>query len=111
MQYLKSSLSGEAFNKIKLFGITDENFKSAWDLLERTYSDERLIIGRHLSLLLRLPIQGKESAEGLRQLADDTQQHLESLKILKIDLNEQIIVQLLEEKLHRKTAEKWEETL
>ena len=52
-----------------------------------------------MSLLLRLPIQGKESAEGLRQLADDTQQHLESLKTLKIDVNEQIIVRLLEEKL------------
>ena len=30
LQYLKSSLSGEAFNKIKIFGITDETFKRAW---------------------------------------------------------------------------------
>ena len=111
LQYLKSSLSGEAYNKIKNFSITDENFARAWDLLEKTYSDERLIVGRHLTLLLRLPVQGKETAEGLRQLADETQQHIESLKTLRVDVTEQIIVQLLEEKLHRTTAEKWEETL
>ena len=80
-------------------------------LLEKTYSDERLIVGRHLTLLLHLPVQVKETAEGLRQLADETQQHIESLKTLRVDVTKQIIVQLLEEKLHRTTAEKWEETL
>ena len=54
---------------------------------------------------------GKESAEGLRQLADDTEQHLESLKTLKGDITEQIIVPLLEEKLNRKSVEKLVETL
>lgn len=111
LQYLKSALFGEAINKIKNFSITNENFNRAWDLLEKTYADKRLIVGRHLSLLLRLPIQDTETAEGLRQLADETQQHLESLKMLNVNVTEQIIVQLLEEKLHRTTAEKWEETL
>ena len=31
LQYLKSFLSGEAYNKIKNFCITDENFARAWD--------------------------------------------------------------------------------
>ena len=41
LQYLKSSLSGEAYNKIKNFSITNENFVRAWDLLEKTHSDEQ----------------------------------------------------------------------
>ena len=111
LQYLKSAVTGEAENKIKHISITDGNYDRAWNLLQSAFSDRRLIISRHLSLLLRLPVQGKESAEGLRCLADEAQQHLESLKTLGIEVNEEIVVQILEEKLHKLTAEKWEETL
>ena len=111
LQYLKSAVTGEASNKIKNLSITDGNYDRAWKLLQNAYADKRLIIARHLSLLLRLLVQNKESAEGLRRLADETQQHLESLKSLDIAVTEEIVVQILEEKLHRATAEKWEETL
>ena len=111
LQYLKSAVTGEAANKIKHLSITDGNYDRAWNLLKNAFSDKRLIISRHLSLLLRLPVQEKETAEGLRRLADEAQQHLESLKTLGIELNEEIVVQILEEKLYKVTAEKWEETL
>ena len=111
LQYLKSAVTGEASNKIKNVSITDGNYDRAWKLLQNAYADKSLIIARHVSLLLRLPVQNKESAEGLRRLADETQQHLESLKSLDIAVTEEIVVQILEEKLHRATAEKWEETL
>lgn len=111
LQYLKSAVTGEAENKIKHISITDGNYDRAWNLLQSAFSDKRLIISRHLSLLLRLPVQEKESAEGLRRLADEAQQHLESLKTLEVNLNEEIVVQILEEKLHKLTAEKWEEIL
>ena len=111
LQYLKSAVTGEAANKIKNLSITDGNYDRAWKLLQSAYADKRLIISRHLSLLLRLPVQDKESAEGLRRLADETQQHLESLKTLDVHVNEEIVVQILEEKMHKLTAEKWEETL
>ena len=98
-------------NKIKNLSITDGNYDRAWKLLQSAYADKRLIISRHLSLLLRLPVQDKETAEGSRRLADETQQHLESLKTLDAHINEEILVQILEEKMHKLTAEKWEETL
>ena len=56
-------------------------------------------------------MQETETAKGLRRSADETQQHLESLKSLEIYVNEEIVVQILEEKLHKLTAEKWEESL
>ncbi|XP_051161136.1 uncharacterized protein LOC127281461 [Leptopilina boulardi] len=111
LQYLKSAVVDEAANKIKTLAITDGNYDRAWNLLKSAYADKRLIISRHLSLLLRLPKQERETAEGLRRLADETQQHLESLKTLDIKISEEIVIQILEEKLFKITAEKWEETL
>ena len=77
LQCLKSAVTGEAAKKIKTMSITDENYQRAWTLLEKAYADERLIISIHLSLLLRLPVQTKETTEGLCKLADDTLQHVE----------------------------------
>ena len=111
LHYLKGAVTGEAANKIKHISITDENYKRAWDLLQKGYADKRLIIAKHLSLLLKLPVQTQESAEGLRRLADETQQHVESLAALNIDISPEILVQNLEEKLHKNTLEKWEEKM
>ena len=111
LQYLKSAVTGEAAKKIKTMSITDENYHRAWTLLEKAYADERLIISKHLSLLLRLPVQTKETAEGLCKLADDTLQHVESLAALGVNVSEEILVQNLEEKLHKNTVDKWDETI
>ncbi|XP_033229608.1 uncharacterized protein LOC117181150 [Belonocnema kinseyi] len=111
LQYLKSTVTGEAENKIKQISITGGNSNRAWNLLPSAFFDKRLVISRHLSLLLRLPVQEKESSEGLRRLADETQQRLESLKTSEVNLNEEIVMQILEEELHKLTAEKWEEIL
>lgn len=107
--YLKDSVTGSAADKIKSIPCVGANYKRVWNLLERSYADNRLIISRHLSLLLRLPVQEKENSEGLRKLADDTLQHVESLATLGVTVTEEILVQNIEEKLHKRTAEKWEE--
>ena len=41
----------------------------------------------------------------------DTQQHVESLSSLGLNVTEEILVQNLENKLYKTTADKWEETL
>ena len=111
LQYLKSSLSGEAEDKIKTLNITDDNYQRAWTILKKAYADDRLIISKHLNLILSLPVQHRESADGLRKLADDTQQHVESLSSLGVNVTEEILVQNLENKLYETTADKWGETL
>ncbi|XP_033223491.1 uncharacterized protein LOC117177107 [Belonocnema kinseyi] len=111
LQYLKSALKADAAQKISVFSITEENYNRAWQLLEKTYQDTRLIISRHLSLILRLPVQEKQTSEGLIKLADDTQQHMLSLASLGLKISEEILVQNIEEKLHKTTLEKWDETL
>lgn len=111
LQYLKSVLKDEALRKVQVLSITDDNYQRAWDLLQKAYEDARTLISRHLSLLLRLPVQDKETSTGLIALADESQQHLQSLNSLGVEVNDEILVTLLEEKLHKNTLDKWEETL
>lgn len=111
LQYLKSILKGDAARKIQIFSISEENYGKAWELLQRSYENRRHLIGRHLSLLLKLPNQERESARGIGELADVAQQHIQSLETLGIKISPEIVVQIIEEKLYKTTLEKWEETL
>ena len=111
LQYLKSALKDEALRKIQVFAITEENFERAWNLLRKSYEDKRTLISRHLSLLLQLPVQEKESYQGLIILADESQQHLQSLASLGVNVTQEMVVAIIEEKLHKSTLEKWDETI
>ncbi|XP_070169703.1 uncharacterized protein [Polyergus mexicanus] len=111
LQYLKSALKGEAANKIKILSVEGSNYLKAWELLKRSYEVKRILISRHLSLLLNLPVLERETTDGLSKLADDAQQHVASLAALGVNVGSEILVNVLESKLPRNTAEKWEETL
>lgn len=111
LTYLRRALTGPAFDKIKMLPTTSENYDRAWKLPDETYSDKRLIISRHLNLLMRLPKQDQETAKRLSQLVDDIRQHQEMLKMMGIELTEEMIVTIIENKLHRSTADDWDETI
>lgn len=111
LQYLKGFVADAAYDSIKGLATTDDNYERAWTILKDTYADTRQIIARHLTIILSLPIQTRESAEGLRKLANDTRQNLESLASLDVIIPDPILVQNIELKLHKNTVEKWDETL
>ncbi|XP_071634388.1 uncharacterized protein [Temnothorax longispinosus] len=111
LYYLKSALKDEAANKIRIFAIDGINYARAWELLELAYEEKKILISRHLSLLLNLPTLDKETTNGLSKLADDTQQHLASLSALGVNVGPEIIVHILENKLPKVTLDKWEITL
>jgi len=68
------------------------------------------LISRHLFLLINFLILEKEPTDGLSRLAD-AQQHVASLNALGVDISSEILVNILESKLPKKTAEKWEKAL
>lgn len=111
LQYLKSALKGEAANKLKILSIEGANYHKAWKLLTRSYEVKQILISRHLSLLLNSPVLEKETTDGLSKLADDAQQHVASLAALGVNVESEVLVNVLESKLPKNTAEKWEETL
>lgn len=111
LHYLKSALIGEAANKIKIFSIEGTNYAKAWEVLTRSYEVKRVLIAQHLSLLLNLPVLDRETTSGLSKLADDAQQHDASLKSLGVSVYPEMIVHLLESKLPKSTAERWDATI
>ncbi|XP_077255218.1 uncharacterized protein LOC143893566 [Temnothorax americanus] len=111
LNYLKSTLIDEAANKLKIFTIDGINYSHAWDLLERSYEVKRVLISRHLSLIINLPTLEKETTSGLSKLADDTQQHVASLNALGVSVGPEMIVHVLEGKLPKGTLDRWEATL
>lgn len=111
LHYLKSALIGEAANKVRIFAIDGINYSNAWELLERSYEVKRILISRHLALILNMPVLDKETTNGLSKLADETQQHLASLNALGVSVGSEIIVHLLEGKLPKVTLERWESSL
>ncbi|XP_018359896.1 PREDICTED: uncharacterized protein LOC108759104 [Trachymyrmex cornetzi] len=111
LHYLKAALIGEAANKIKIFEVDGINYLKAWEILERSYEVKRVLISRHLSLILNLPPLDKETTSGLSKLADDTQQHLASLTTLSVSVGPEIVLHILETKLPRSALDKWEATL
>ncbi|XP_063994285.1 uncharacterized protein LOC135171585 [Diachasmimorpha longicaudata] len=76
-----------------------------------TYSNKRLIISRHIRLLLQPPKQDHETSKGLFKLVDDTRQHIEMLRAMEVEPCEEMIVIVLEDALHRLTADDWDKTL
>ncbi|XP_066585196.1 uncharacterized protein [Prorops nasuta] len=111
LHYLKSAMTGEAATKLQILSIDGINYVKAWELLEKAYGVKRILISRHLSMILNAWPLDKENSKGLTQLTDNTQQHIASLKALGISVRQEIIVQILEGKLPQTTIEKWEESL
>lgn len=72
---------------------------------------KRILISRHIASILNLPTLDKETTNGLTKLADDAQQHAASLRALGININDEIVVHVLENKIPKVTLEKWEATL
>lgn len=106
LQYLKSALTGEAANKLKILAIDGTNYAKAWQLLERAYEVKRILISRHISSILNLPILEKETTSGLSKLADDAQQHAASLEALGVIFGSEIMVSVLESKLPKSTQKR-----
>lgn len=72
---------------------------------------KRVLISRHLSLILNMPALEKETTNGLSKLADDTEQHIAALNALDVSVGPEMIIHILENKLPKVTSEKWETSL
>lgn len=108
---LKSNLKGDALTKISVLTASAENYKQAWTFLENAYEVKKIIVTRHLSALLNLTPVNNESHDALIKLVDEAQQHVSSLACLKVTVGSEMLAQILESKLPRKIADKWDESV
>ncbi|CAK9796163.1 hypothetical protein ANTPLA_LOCUS673 [Anthophora plagiata] len=114
LQYLRSAVIGDAAKVIESLDTIDQNYTHAWEVLNTTYSNKRLIVMRHSQLLLRPPPVEENSATSLRQFINHIRQHTRSLNSLKISTESSrdvlLILQYLP-KLSKKTCMEFEKTL
>ncbi|XP_029165665.1 uncharacterized protein LOC114936590 [Nylanderia fulva] len=70
MHYLKQGLSGEPERLIRNFGVTSENFESAWQKLCDRYNNKRLLVTAHLSALVDIASAKTETATEVQRVFD-----------------------------------------
>ncbi|KAJ8678360.1 hypothetical protein QAD02_014147 [Eretmocerus hayati] len=101
--------AGLGVNSSRDHSLTRESFFRS--SMNEAYGDERILISRHTKLLFTLAVAGKETREGLIRLMDESKQHVQSSSSLGVVILPEMVVTIIEEKLHKTTSEKWEDTV
>ncbi|XP_018397730.1 PREDICTED: uncharacterized protein LOC108775780 [Cyphomyrmex costatus] len=113
LQYLRASLTGDAFKVISALEISDTNYQVAWDLLKERYDNKRAIVQSHIQAILDLPTMAKENVAELRQITDGATRHIHALQALKRPTAQwdDLLVYILSNKLDALTSREWQLSL
>lgn len=107
--YLKSSLLGNALERVAIFHPSAENYHSAWKVLCDTYDLKNVLKTKHLSALISIPKIERASCQRLQKIASEMQQHIGILKSLDVNICPEMQYQLLFDKLPHDIVSKWED--
>lgn len=110
MQYLKTSLVGDAANVVKQLKITGNNLAIAWSLLEHTYENKRDLVDKCLKTLMSQKKMTREDNCQYKHLLNTSRECYELLKDAKVTM-EQVILHLLIQKLSFDAYERYESLL
>lgn len=110
MHYLKSHLSGEAEQLVRQTPVSDLNYDQCWSQLEKRYSNKKYLINCILKRLFAQKRMQVESSTSLKELLDTTNDCLNALKNLNIDVTtwDVIIIHIVTFKLDSETRKQWE---
>ncbi|XP_055634284.1 uncharacterized protein LOC129774549 [Toxorhynchites rutilus septentrionalis] len=110
MHYLRATLSGEAARIISSLEISANNYLVAWKLLKERFENPNLLVKRHVSALLMISSLKKESAQGLADLADEFDRHVQLLDKLEDSENHwnAFLVERLSQCLDAVSLREWE---
>lgn len=108
--YLKSFLREEPLNLINNLQLISSNFQIAIDTLKDRYENRLLIINSHIRSLLDTPTLSKYSVNHLRDFITRIKQHLESLKNLKMPVENWniLLIYIFSQKLDYNTRKVFE---
>ncbi|XP_055387374.1 uncharacterized protein LOC129615957 [Condylostylus longicornis] len=113
LQYLKLHLSGEPEHLLRAFQVTEDNYAAAFNMLKERYDNKRVLVNTQLKLLLNQSFVNQETATAVKKLLDTTNECLQALKNLQIDVEgwDPIIVYLIVQKLPTETHQLWEQSV
>ncbi|XP_073844791.1 uncharacterized protein [Musca autumnalis] len=81
MWYLKTNLSGEADKLLSHLALTEENYKTAWMLLQDRYNNKRILVSTLVEKIINQPT-GISSIASIKSLHDTTRECMLALKNL-----------------------------
>ncbi|KAJ8724347.1 hypothetical protein PYW08_015821 [Mythimna loreyi] len=110
MHYLKSHLSGEAEQLVRQTPVSDSNYVQCWATLEKRYSNRKYLVSCILQRLFGQKRMQVESASSLKEMLDTTNDCLNALKNLKVDVTtwDVLIIHISAFKLDSETRKQWE---
>ncbi|KAI4482492.1 hypothetical protein M0802_013663, partial [Mischocyttarus mexicanus] len=113
LQYLKGCLKGPAAELIKNVATTNANYHSAWLGLRQRFYHPRMIVNNHLRALREIPSMRRESALGMRKLADESQRIIRALENMQMPVKhwDVWLVYTLATKLDPESLRAWESLL
>lgn len=92
MKYLVSLVSGPAASCIAGLTISDDNYASAVDLLQKRFGNTELLINEHVDSLLDLaPVLSMDNVNGLRSLHEAVTVRVRNLESLGVQMNQYAI--------------------
>ena len=107
LQYLKTVTTGKAAKLLEPFSVTDANFSRAWGALEERFKDTTSTVYAHIDTILEYSCV-KDSFDDLTTFIDSVRSACLALEALKRPItNSDLIVRILENKLHCDTLQAW----
>ncbi|UYV66842.1 hypothetical protein LAZ67_4003054 [Cordylochernes scorpioides] len=88
LQYLHSSLKGDAARIIKGFPITENNYNQAWKTLIERYDNKREIIFSQLDKIFKIKLYKKSTSKAMYELLDICNESLRNLETIGLERNE-----------------------
>lgn len=110
MHYLKGHLSGEAEQLLRHVPITAANYSESWSILNSRYNNKKFLANCLLSRFMSQPSIGIESCSAIKDMLDITNDTLNGLKNLDIDVDswDVIVVYIICSKLDSESRKLWE---
>lgn len=107
LQYLRSSLTGDASNILRTTQITDANYEPAWKLLEERFSNRSALVAAQVNALFGL--KKAANTNDIKHIYDITNQCLQSLDNLDVKTEnwDPILIHMSFEKLPLATQLLW----
>jgi hypothetical protein len=83
--YLLSSVSGSAASMLKSVPLTDANHMVAWEALQESYNNTRVLITKHLDVIFHVPTMSSESLSGFTDFLSIFRENIAAIRALEID--------------------------
>lgn len=111
LQYLKSSITGEAEALLKHIKVTENNYEQAWNILKNRFGNKRVIVNTLFKRLTGQKAIKTPTANQIKSLLDTTAECMNSLQNqdLTVDNWDPLIIYLVVQKLDPETHKDWEE--